>query len=76
MTDTGNFGPAYSRPAWAVTDETGDDGEMVFRDGAGQPLLAIAFTEAELRLLRLGLLQLPQDEYVRTLHDRLRDDIR
>jgi hypothetical protein len=76
VTDTGDLGPAYRRPDWAVTEEISTDGEMVFRDGAGQRLLAIAFTEAELRLLRLGLSQLPQDEYVRMLHDKLRDDIR
>jgi len=75
VTDAGDFGPAYARPDWAVTEEINEDGEVIFRDGAGERLLAIAFTQAELRLLRLGLSLLPHDEYVRTLHDKLADDI-
>ena len=75
MTGAEDFGAAYERPDWAVTEEIDDDGHMIFRDGAGQRLLAIAFTEAELGLLRLGLSKLPQDDFVRTLHSKLRDDI-
>jgi len=71
VTETEDFGPAYERPDWAVTEEVSEGGDMVFRDGAGQRLMAVAFTEPELRLLRLGLSHLPQDEDVQTLRNKL-----
>ena len=61
MTEKGDFGPAYKRPAWAITEEITEDRDMIFRDGdgEGQRLWAKAFTDSQLRLLRLGLAQLP-----------------
>jgi hypothetical protein len=66
--------PVYERPSWAVSEDISEDGTTIFRDGAGQELRAIAFTEAELTLMRRALAALPQDEAVRSMQDKLRDD--
>ncbi len=61
----------HERPSWAFSGEIDDKGQTVFRDDAGERLFAIAFTQAELSLLRYALEQQPQSSPVRELLSRL-----
>jgi len=59
------------KPDWAVTWEHRPDGKTIFRDQGGTPLVALAVTRDELRLLKSGLELLTQNEATLGLLDRL-----
>lgn len=50
------------KPDWACTWEHRPDGKTIFRDQGGTPLVALAVTRDELRLLKSGLELLTQNE--------------